>query len=296
MTRSTRCAAVGQYAPHTTDKTRAACNWRPSISCLQVSHPGGENHEPGCRIASSRKITLHIGRQTFGMGSARARRERSRDVSRSLYRGPCGLDHVVRRWQQQAPCVHPTYNIEGIGMPGSVSDYTVHMYTMQDNTSVRIRKAKRYAAVLAPQPAARAATGLVHSFPALPSRGRRRFWLPVGRQRAPQDRRAWGGLGYLRPRASAWKNARGVAIWRPVRVAMLGVKCAVLCVSNQLGRLCMAESKMGTSAVWQIRERACATSWASGSGTTSGRARVRRVASSSKTCSASGGGSAVAWE
>ena len=38
---------------------------------------------------------------------------------------------------------------------------------------------------------------------------------------------------------SARKNSAGVAIRRPVRRATAGVKCLVLCVRNQSGRLAM---------------------------------------------------------
>ena len=46
----------------------------------------------------------------------------------------------------------------------------------------------------------------------------------------------------------ARKNSTGVAIRRPVRRATAGVKCLVLCVMNQSGRLAIAESSTGTSA------------------------------------------------
>src|SRR5467141_1459792 len=55
------------------------------------------------------------------------RRSRFRDVPRSLYRAPYCSDRVVRRWQQQEPWVHPTYNIEVIDVTGNAIGYTVHM-------------------------------------------------------------------------------------------------------------------------------------------------------------------------
>jgi hypothetical protein len=39
--------------------------------------------------------------------------------------------------------VPPTYKTDVMGMRGSFSDYTAHMYSIQDNTSARMRQAKR---------------------------------------------------------------------------------------------------------------------------------------------------------
>ena len=46
---------------------------------------------------------------------------------------------------------------------------------------------------------------------------------------------------------SVRKNSIGVVIRKPVRFATAGVKCLVLCVRSQSGRLAMAESSTGAS-------------------------------------------------
>ena len=78
-----------------------------SISCLQVSHPIFREARSGGRDVTLQivvKFTLHIGGQAFGSGIGIERGEKGLKMFRgSLYRVPCGSDHVVRRWQQQAP-------------------------------------------------------------------------------------------------------------------------------------------------------------------------------------------------
>ena len=77
-----------------------------------------------------------------------------------------------------------------------------------------------------------------------------------------------GKTGVWQPRAAPHasnedrilKNSAGVAIRRAQRLATVGVKCRVLCVSSQSGLLAMAERMMGTSAACRIKCRLDRTS------------------------------------
>src|SRR5262249_31618862 len=65
--------------------------------------------------------------------------QRSRDGRQSRYRAPCDSDHGVRRSPEQAPCEHPPDSIEGMEVTGKILDYTAHMYSGQEHTSVKRR-------------------------------------------------------------------------------------------------------------------------------------------------------------
>src|SRR5262249_2550945 len=56
------------------------------------------------------------------------------------------------RSQEQAPYVHPPDSIEGMNVTGNMLDYTAHMYSSQDQTSARRKRAKRQAKWYAPHP------------------------------------------------------------------------------------------------------------------------------------------------
>ena len=74
------------------------------------------------------QFAFHIGGQACGIGIGVERGEKGLQmVGERLDRARSGSDRVVRRWQQQVPYVHPTYNIEVRDVTGRVIDYTIHM-------------------------------------------------------------------------------------------------------------------------------------------------------------------------
>ncbi len=85
-------------------------------------------------------------------------------------RAPSGSDHVVRRWPQQEPCVHPTDNSAVSEVTGHVLDYTVHMCTIQAKKSTQTRTAKQVHHPLA-LPSTPAALCLWPACPAFPCEG-----------------------------------------------------------------------------------------------------------------------------
>src|SRR5262249_36003506 len=68
--------------------------------------------------------------------------QRSRDGRQSRCKAPCGSDRGVRRSPEQVPCMPPSYSIEGRDVTEKMLDYTVHMFSSKEKTSVRGRQAK----------------------------------------------------------------------------------------------------------------------------------------------------------
>jgi hypothetical protein len=139
--------------------------------------------------------------------------------------------------------VHPTYSIEFMSRRGSSIDYTAHMYSIQEHTSMRRRKAQQDGTWRAGR---RRLIGL-----ALPSGPR-----GVGRGRAddspaacrcalaskPRAARAWGARRVARWRAGGrrWRRAVSAAVGGPVSAAVGGPVSAARRCGGSCGHGCGA--------------------------------------------------------
>jgi len=88
-----------------------------------------------------------------------------------------------------------------------------------------------------------------------------------GKSRGPQRRRRYAccaTLAYRSRAAKVRKNPLGVEIRSPVRFATVSLKCLVLWVRSQSGRLSKADSSTGTTGAWRIKWRWARTRSASG--------------------------------